>query len=117
MKKLKTTKKTTRKPRNVSKEPLQEHSRAVRGGGRVPVTAIMVPKAIKEELDCFKEAYTERFGAITYEQLLRRWMDGLGTEFDVTIAREARKKHRQLMAEKKAAEKAEVTEAPTESEQ
>lgn len=110
MKTTKNPKKSSQKTRNVSKEPLKEHSRAVRGRGRVPVTAIMVPKAIKEELDCFKTVYEERFGSITYEQLLRRWMDGLGTAFDIQIAKEARKRYRQLQAEKKAAEKAEQIE-------
>ena len=108
MKTTKNLKKSGQKTRNVSKEPLKEHSRAARGSGRVAVTAIMVPKAIKEELDCFKTVYEERFGGITYEQLLRRWMDGLGTTFDIQIAKEARKRHRQLQAEKKAAEKAEA---------
>lgn len=110
MKTTKNIKKSSQKTRNVSKEPLKEHSRAVRGKGRVPVTAIMVPKAIKEELDCFKAAYEERFGSTTYEQLLRRWMDGIGTAFDIQIAKEARKRHRQLQTEKKAAEKAEQVE-------
>lgn len=110
MKTTKNSKKSGQKTRNVSKEPLKEHSRAVRGRGRVPVTAIMVPKAIKEELDCFKIAYEKRFGSITYEQLLRRWMDGLGTAFDIQIAKEAKKHYRQLQAEKKAAEKAEQVE-------
>ena len=110
MKTTKNSKKSGQKTRNVSKEPLQVHSRAVRGRGRVPVTAIMVPKAINEELDCFKAAYEERFGSITYEQLFRRWMDGLGSSFDIQIAKEARKRYRQLQAEKKAAEKAEQVE-------
>ena len=106
---MKTTKNSKKSSRNVSKEPLLEHSRAARGKGRVPVTAVMVPKVIKEELDCFKAAYEERFGSITYEQLLRRWMDGLGTAFDIQIAKEARRRYRQLQAEKKAVEKAETS--------
>ena len=90
------SKKTAKKARNISREPLQKHVRNARGAGRKPATSIMVPRELKEEFDCFKEAYAARSGAAaTNEQVLRRWMDGIGTAFDSKVAQEARRLYRQ----------------------
>ena len=99
--------KTAKKVRNVTKEPLQEHARSPRGTGRKPVAAIMVPQEVKDMFECRKGAYSERFGKpVTAEQIMRRWMDGIGTAFDATTAKEARKRYRALLQERKEAEKA-----------
>ena len=84
-----------KKARNFSREPLQEHVRNARGAGRKPVAAIMVPLELKEQFDCFKAAYAAREGSATNEQVLRRWMDGIGTAFDSKLAQEARRLYRQ----------------------
>ena len=90
-----TRKKSAKKARNISREPLQGHVRNARGAGRKPVASIMVPRELKEEFDCFKEAYAARSGAAaTNEQVLRRWMDGIGTAFDSKVAQEARRLYR-----------------------
>lgn len=119
MEEKKTPKKKAAKPqkaaRNISREPLQEHVRGNRGAGRKPVAAIMVPLEVKEQFECFKEVYAARFGSATNEQVLRRWMDGLGTTFDATIAREARKLHRQRLQQVKAAAKGTAEPAGTET--
>ena len=112
--------KTPKAARNISREPLQEHVRGVRGAGRKPVAAIMVPLEVKEQFECFKAVYADRFGAATNEQVLLRWMDGLGTEFDKTLATEARKLYRKRLQEAKkgaaapaqAVPEADSTEAP-----
>ena len=97
------SKKTAKKARNISREPLQEHVRNARGAGRKPTTSIMVPSDVKELFDCFKEAYAARSGAATSEQVLRRWMDGIGTAFDTKVAQEARRMYRQRKKGKEAA--------------
>ena len=89
-----TRKKTARKARNISREPLREHVRNARGAGRQPVASIMVPLEVKEQFDCFKAAYAAREGSATNEQVLRRWMDGIGTAFDSKVAQEARRMYR-----------------------
>ena len=68
-------KKSAKKARNLSREPLQDHVRNSRGTGRKPVASIMVPQELKDEFDCFKAAYAAREGSATNEQVLRRWMD------------------------------------------
>lgn len=88
------SKKTAKKARNISREPLQKHVRNARGADRKPATSIMVPREFKEEFDCFKEAYAARSGEATNEQVLRRWMDGIGTAFDSKVAQEARRLYR-----------------------
>lgn len=90
-----TRKKSAKKARNISREPLQGHVRNARGAGRKPVASIMVPREIKEQFDCFKAVYAAREGSATNEQVLRRWMDGIGTAFDSKLAQEARKMYRQ----------------------
>ena len=97
-----TRKKTAKKARNISREPLQGHVRNARGAGRKPVAAIMVPLELKEQFDCFKAAYAAREGSATNEQVLRRWMDGIGTAFDSKLAQEARKLYRQRLQAAKA---------------
>lgn len=93
---MSTLKKSAKKARNISREPLQEHVRNARGAGRKPVASIMVPLELKEQFDCFKAAYAVREGvAVTNEQVLRRWMDGIGTAFDIKVAQEARRLYRQ----------------------
>ena len=89
-----TCKKTAKKARNISREPLQEHVRAERGAGRKPVASIMIPQDVKDQFEAFKEVYAARFGAATNEQILRRWMDGIGTAFDSKVAQEARRMYR-----------------------
>ena len=90
-----TRNKSAKKARNISREPLQEHVRNARGAGRKPVASIMVPQEVKEQFDCFKAAYAARAGAATNEQILRRWMNGIGTAFDSKVAQEAQKLYRQ----------------------
>lgn len=103
----KKSQKAAKKVRNVTKEPLQEHARSPRGTGRKPVAAIMVPQEVKDMFECWKDAYAERFGKpVTAEQIMRRWMDGIGTAFDATTAKDARKRYRALLQERKDAEKA-----------
>ena len=97
--------KTPKAARNVSREPLREHVRGERGAGRKPVASIMVPQEVKALFDCYKEVYAARFGAATNEQVLTRWMDGIGTAFDATIAKEARKLYRQRLQQARAAAK------------
>ena len=97
-----TRNKSAKKARNISREPLQEHVRNARGAGRKPVASIMVPQEVKEQFDCFKAAYAARAGAATNEQVLRRWMDGIGTAFDSKVAQEAQKLYRQRKKTKKA---------------
>ena len=75
-----TRNKSAKKARNISREP---------------VASIMVPQEVKEQFDCFKAAYAARAGAATNEQVLRRWMDGIGTAFDSKVAQEAQKLYRQ----------------------
>lgn len=101
-----TRKKTAKKARNISREPLQGHVRNARGAGRKPVAAIMVPLELKEQFDCFKAAYAAREGSATNEQVLRRWMDGIGTAFDSKLAQEARKLYRQRLQAAKAHQEA-----------
>ena len=112
----KTSKKAAKTPkaaRNISREPLREHVRGERGAGRKPVAAIMVPLAVKEQFECFKAVYADRFGTATNEQVLLRWMDGLGTEFDKTVAADARKLYRKRLLEaKKGPTAAPAQEAP-----
>lgn len=86
---------SAQKARNISREPLQEHVRNARSAGRKPVASIMVPQEVKEQFDCFKAAYAARAGATTNEQVLRCWMDGIGTAFDSKVAQEAQKLYRQ----------------------
>ena len=95
-----TRKKSAKKARNISREPLREHVRNARGAGRKPVASIMVPRELKKEFDCFKAAYAAREGSATNEQVLRRWMDGIGTAFDSKLAQEARRLYRQQQAAK-----------------
>ena len=97
-----TRKKSAKKARNISREPLQEHVRNARGAGRKPVASIMVPREVKEQFDSFKAAYAAREGSATNEQVLRRWMDGIGTAFDSKLAQEARKLYRQRLQAAKA---------------
>ena len=97
-----TRKKTAKKARNISREPLQGHVRNARGAGRKPVASIMVPQELKEQFDCFKAAYAAREGSATNEQVLRRWMDGIGTAFDSKLAQEARRQYRQRQQAAKA---------------
>ena len=97
--------KTPKAARNISREPLQEHVRAERGAGRKPVAAIMVPTEVKALFDCYTEVYAARFGAATSEPVLSRWMDAIGTEFDKTVATEARKLYRKRLQQAKAAAK------------
>ena len=97
-----TRKKSAKKARNISREPLQEHVRNARGAGRKPVASIMVPLELKEQFDCFKAAYAAREDSATNEQVLRRWMDGIGTAFDSKLAQEARKLYRQRLQAAKA---------------
>ena len=92
---MSTSKKTAKKARNISREPLREHVRNARGAGRKPVASIMVPVDVKEQFDSFKAAYAARAGVATNEQILRRWMDGIGTAFDSKVAQEARRLYRQ----------------------
>lgn len=107
--------KTSKAARNISREPLQEHVRGDRGAGRKPVGSIMVPLDVKARFECFKEVYAARFGSATNEQVLLRWMDGLGTAFDATIAREARKLHRQRLQQAKAAAEPDAEPAGTDT--
>ena len=97
-----TRKKSAKKARNFSREPLQGHVRNARGAGRKPVASIMVPLELKEQFDCFKAAYAAREGSATNEQVLRRWMDGIGTAFDSKLAQEARRLYRQRLQTAKA---------------
>ena len=97
-----TRKKSAKKARNISREPLQGHVRNARGAGRKPVASIMVPLELKEQFDCFKSAYAAREGSATNEQVLRRWMDGIGTAFDSKLAQEARRLYRQRLQAAKA---------------
>ena len=97
-----TRKKSAKKARNISREPLQGHVRNARGAGRKPVASIMVPQELKEQFDCFKAAYAAREGSATNEQVLRRWMDGIGTAFDSKLAQEARRQYRQRQQAAKA---------------
>ena len=97
-----TRKKSAKKARNISREPLQGHVRNARGAGRKPVASIMVPLELKEQFDCFKAAYAAREGSATNEQVLRRWMDGIGTAFDSKLAQEARRQYRQRQQAAKA---------------
>ena len=97
-----TRKKSAKKARNISREPLQGHVRNARGAGRKPVASIMVPRELKKEFDCFKAAYAAREGSATNEQVLRRWMDGIGTAFDSKLALEARRLYRQRLQTAKA---------------
>ena len=97
-----TRKKTAKKARNISREPLLEHVRNVRGTGRKPVASIIVPIEVKEQFDCFKAVYAAREGSATNEQVLRRWMDGIGTAFGSKLAQEARKLYRQRLQAAKA---------------
>ena len=60
----------------------------------------MVPRELKKEFDCFKAAYAAREGAATNEQVLRRWMDGIGTAFDSKLAQEARRLYRQRLQQR-----------------
>lgn len=102
----KRSQKSTKKVRNITKEPLQEHARSPRGTGRKPVAAIMVPQEVKDMFECWKDAYAERFGKpVTAEQVMRRWMDGIGTAFDATTAKDAKRRYRALLQERKDAEK------------
>ena len=103
-----TRKKSAKKARNISREPLQGHVRNARGAGRKPVAAIMVPLELKEQFDCFKAAYAAREGSATNEQVLRRWMDGIGTAFDSKLAQEARRLYRQRLQAAKAQSEAVV---------
>ena len=103
-----TRKKTAKKAQNISREPLQGHVRNARGADRKPVAAIMVPLELKEQFDCFKAAYAAREGSATNEQVLRRWMDGIGTAFDSKLAQEARRLYRQRLQAAKAQPKAVV---------
>ena len=108
MEEKKTPKKAAKTPkaaRNVSREPLREHVRGERGAGRKPVASIMVPQEVKALFDCYKEVYAARFGTATNEQILSRWMDAIGTEFDKTVAQEARKLYRKRLQQAKAAAK------------
>lgn len=97
--------KTPKAARNISREPLHEHVRAERGAGRMRMASIMVPQDVKDQFECFKEVYAARFGTATSEQVLRRWIDGIGTEFDKTVAQEARKLYRKRLQQAKAAAK------------
>ena len=97
-----TRKKSAKKARNISREPLQGHVRNARGAGRKPVASIMVPLEVKEQFDCFKAVYAAREGSATNEQVLRRWMDGIGTAFDSKLAQEARRLYRQRQQAEKA---------------
>lgn len=97
-----TRKKSAKKARNISREPLQGHVRNARGADRRPVASIMVPREVKEQFDCFKAVYAAREGAATNEQILRRWMDGTGSSFDSKLAQEARKLYRQRLQAAKA---------------
>ena len=92
-----TRKKSAKKARNISREPLREHVRNARGAGRKPVASIMVPVESKERFDCVKAVYPAREGSATNEQVLRRWMDGIGTAFDSKVAQEARRLYRQRL--------------------
>ena len=114
----KSTKRGTKTPkaaRNISREPLQEHVRAERGAGRKRVASIMVPQDVKDQFEAFKDVYAARFGAATSEQVLRRWMDGIGTEFDKTVAQEARKLYRKRQQQAKEAAKGAAEPAGTEA--
>ena len=107
--------KTPKAARNVSREPLREHVRGERGAGRKPVASIMVPQEVKALFDCYKEVYAARFGTATNEQVLSRWMDGIGTEFDKTVAQEARKLYRKRLQQAKEAAKGNAVGAGTEA--
>lgn len=61
-----TQKKSAKKTRNISREPLREHVRNARGAGRKPVASIMVPVEIKEQFDCFKAVYAAREGVLFF---------------------------------------------------
>ena len=111
-----TRKKSAKKARNISREPLQGHVRNARGAGRKPVASIMVPLELKEQFDCFKAAYAAREGSATNEQVLRRWMDGIGTAFDSKLAQEARKLYRQRLQAAKAQPEAVVPASEDETE-
>ena len=107
--------KTPKAARNVSREPLREHVRGERGAGRKPVASIMVPQEVKALFDCYKEVYAARFGTATNEQVLSRWMDAIGTEFDKTVAQEARKLYRKRQQQAKDAAKGAAEPAGTEA--
>lgn len=107
--------KTPKAARNVSREPLREHVRGERGAGRKPVASIMVPQEVKALFDCYKEVYAARFGTATNEQVLSRWMDAIGTEFDKTVAQEARKLYRKRLQQAKEAAKGAAEPAGTEA--
>ena len=50
-----------------------------RAGRQASIKHILVPQEVKEEMDLFKESYSEVMGQkVTYEQILRRWMDHAG---------------------------------------
>lgn len=54
--------------------------RAPKGTGRkAEINSIRVPDYIKEQLDCWKEAYEAKLKRkITYEQMFMWWMDNIG---------------------------------------
>lgn len=62
------------------KKILYTTQRAKKGEGRkARIKPIQVPQEVKEELDLFKSAYSEILGQkVTYEQILRRWMNHAG---------------------------------------
>lgn len=94
---------TRMKPAKKARNNSRDYIRNARGTGRKPVASIMVPLEIKEKFDCFKVAYAAREGSATNEQVLRRWMDGIGSSFDSKLAQEARRLFRQRLQAAKAA--------------
>ena len=105
------TKKTQRKQKSISTQPLTRPVRNPRGEGRRPVAAIMVSKTVKERFESFKMSYISKFGSATNDQIITRWMDGLegGAAFDVTIAKLAAKRHRAALRSRKGNESAAET--------
>ena len=78
-------------------EPDPDGFVALNYGGRYYDEGMSCSDAADHEkrIDCFKAAYAAREGSATNEQVLRRWMDGIGTAFDSKLAQEARRLYRQ----------------------
>lgn len=88
------------------KKILYTTQRAKKGEGRKAlIKPIQVPQEVKEELDIFKSAYSEILGQkVTYEQILRRWMDHAGridadVKHRVEDIKETRRRHLEGVAE------------------
>lgn len=100
-----------------TKRQVTTHVRRANGTGRVQMASIMVPKSMVDEFNCWKAAYSERFGIpMTNESVLRWWMDHVGQtdrvngkavlNWDSDVAKLTKRKYREFLAAQKAAEAA-----------